>query len=94
MVSAEEPVDWSRSRSAVARRHHQRRNTWQAPLHQGQQSTEAWFHVLHLWLECRGNAHPLMDEWMHGKMFVATAAAHEKILMWHMSTWCWWIMTV
>ena len=36
----------------------------------------------------------MMDEWMHGKMFVATAAAHEKILMWHMSTWCWWIMTV
>ena len=31
---------------------------------------------------------------MHGKMCVATAAAHEKILMWHMSTWCWWIMTV
>ena len=60
MVSAEEPLDWSRSRSAVARRHHQRRNTWQAPLHQGQQSTEAWFHVLHFLLECRGNAHPLI----------------------------------
>ena len=36
----------------------------------------------------------MMDEWMHGKMFVATAAAHEKNLMWHMSAWCWWSMTV
>ena len=36
----------------------------------------------------------MMDDLMHGKLFVATAAAHEQILMWHMSTWCWWIMTV
>ena len=36
----------------------------------------------------------MMDERMHGKMCVATAAAHEKILMWRMSTRRWWIMTV